>query len=112
MPLWEDWQNAGGLSGELDGSDQYLEPSEEWKAWRLAIQGCFTVDPETAVNENVPEILQMSADNLWVIQPVAHIQQCVIINDDIANVPTGGIGISWDFAIPQMYFSNPEDHVN
>ena len=77
-----------------------------------AINGCFTVDPVTAVNENVPAVLQMSADNLWVIQPVQKIQQCVIINDDIANVPTGGIGISWDFAIPQMYYNNPDEHLH
>ena len=110
MPLWEDWVNAGGLTGSLRSDDQLLEPSQEWKDFINAIQGCFTVDPVTAVNENVPAVLQMSADNLWVIQPVKNIQQCVIINDDIRNVPTGGIGISWNFAVPQMFYENPEEH--
>ena len=112
MPLWEDWVNAGGLTGTMKSDDQFLEASQEWKDFINAINGCFTVDPVTAVNVNVPAVLQMSADNLWVIQPVQKIQQCVIINDDVANVPTGGIGISWDFAIPQMYYNNPEDHIN
>ena len=110
MPLYEDWVNAGGLSGNLRSDDVLLEASEEWKQFMLAIQGCFTVDPATAVNENVPAVLQMSADNLWVIQPVQNVQQCVVINEDIRNVPTGGIGISWNFALPQMYYENPEAH--
>jgi peptide/nickel transport system substrate-binding protein len=110
MPLWRNWVNEGGLSGKLEGSTEHAEPTEAYKAWTLGIQGCFTVDPETAVNVNVPELRQMNAENIWQICPYETIQQCVVINSDIRNVPTGGIGISWNFALPQMYYDNPEQH--
>ncbi len=111
-PMWTNWVNAGGLSGTLKSDDPYIEPSEEFKEFILTMQGCYTADTKTAVNVNVPKLLEMSAENLWEIQFVQNVQQCVIVNSDISNVPTGGIGISWNFAIPQMYYENPEEHVN
>lgn len=109
-PLWQDWIDAGGLSGELKGTDVLLEPSEEFKEFVLGIQGCFTVDPVTAVNENVPNLVKLQAENLWDIEPLQHVQQCVVINTDMRNIPTGGIGISWNFALEQMFYENPDQH--
>ncbi len=42
------------------------------------------------------------ADNCIIINPVTNMQQCVVINSDIGNVPTGGVGISWNFAMEQF----------
>ena len=109
-PLWQKWIDAGGLTGTLKSDDTYLEPSEEFKQFVLGIQGCFTVDPVTAVNENVPMLMKMQAENLWDIEPLQHVQQCVVINSDVRNVPSGGIGISWNFGIEQMFYENPDQH--
>jgi peptide/nickel transport system substrate-binding protein len=109
QPMWQNWINNGGLSGELkDTVTDFIEPSEEFKQFVLGIQSCFTVDPATAVDEVVPALMQMQADNLWSIQPFQYIQQCVIVNSDIGNVPTGNIGISWNFSIEQMFFRTAE----
>ena len=111
-PLWSKWIDAGGLTGTMKSDDTYLEPSEEFKQFVLGIQGCFTADPVTAVNENVPMLMKMQAENLWDIEPTQHQQQCVIINSDVRNVPTGGIGISWNFGIEEMFYENPEEHLH
>ena len=39
-----------------------------------------------------------------------NVQQCVVINSDIGNVPTGGIGISWNFSMEQFFYNHPEEH--
>ena len=105
--LWQSRIDKGGLSRESkDTSTAFLEPSEEFKKFAIAIQSCFTLDPENAVNEVVPSLMQMQADNLWDIQLFRFIQQCVIINYDIGNVPTAGIGISWNFSTGEMYYTN------
>ena len=69
-----------------------------------------TVDPETAVNELLPEIYEYNAENLYIIEPLINVQQCVIINSDIGNVPSGGVGISWNFAMEQYFYNHPEEH--
>ena len=112
QPMWTNWVNAGGFTGALEGSTEYIEPSEEFKEFILTMQGCYTADTATAVNVNVPKLLEMNSTYLWEIEFVQNVQQCVIINSDIRNVPTGGVGISWNFSVPQMYYENPEEHLN
>ena len=104
MPLWDKWVTNGGLNGTLVGNAEYLEPPQEWKDFVLMIQSCFTTDPTTAVNETVPALMQIEADTLWNIIPFERVQQCVVINSDVGNIPTGGVGISWNFALEQMFF--------
>ena len=36
--------------------------------------------------------------------------QPLVLNEDIGNVPTGGIGISWNFAMEQFFYNHPEEH--
>ena len=69
----------------------------------------FTETPEVAVNDLLPQLAQFMADNLYIINPVTNVQQCVVINSDIGNVPTGGIGISWNFAMEQFFYNHPEE---
>ena len=109
-PLYQDWVDKGGLSGELAGSTDFLEPSDDIKNFYLGIQSMFTTDVETAVNETLPTLAKWSAENYYLVIPITNVQQCVIINSDIGNVPTGGIGIGWNFSIEQMYYNTPEEH--
>ena len=108
--LWNIWVDNGGLSGvELDPAE-YLEPSEEYKQARLMIQSLMTVTPEEAVNVVLPELMDLLAANLWTIEPLSDVQQCVLMNADLANVPSGGVGISWNFAMEQYFYNNPEEN--
>jgi len=107
--LWGDWVDKGGLSG-LERAEGFLEPPQEYKDLYLKVQSLMTVDPETAVNEVLPEVLQINADMKYTIEPETNVMQCVIINSDIGNVPTGGIGISWNFAMEQLFYNNPDQH--
>ena len=106
--LWQIWCDKDGLAGvELDPT-QYLEPPQEYKDVKLLIQSLLTVSPEDAVNVVVPQILEIESENLWVIEPLTGVQQCVIVNSDIGNVPTGGVGISWNFAMEQLFYRSFE----
>ena len=109
-PLYQKWVDKGGLSGDLEGSTEFLEPSDDIKQFFLNIQRMFTETPEVAVNELLPQLAQFMADNLYIINPVTNVQQCVVINSDIGNVPTGGIGISWNFSMEQFFYNNPDQH--
>ena len=109
-PLYQDWLDKGGLSGKLEGSTDYLEPSDELKQFYLDVQALFTVDPAKAVTELLPDVAQFMADQLFIINPVTNVQQCVIINSDIGNVPTGGVGISWNFSMEQFFYNHPDQH--
>ncbi len=109
-PLWNDWVGKGGLSGDLEGSTEFLAPPAEVQQFLLDIQGLFTVDPETAVNELLPNLATFMAEEQYLIIPLTNVQQCVIINSDIGNVPSGGVGISWNFAFEQYFYNNPDEH--
>ena len=107
-PWWQDWVDAGGLSkGDIEGQ---LTPPEDFQEVMLKIQSLMTVDPVTAVNEVLPEINEWHMEHLYLIEPLINVQQCVIINSDIGNVPTGGVGISWNFSMEQFYYNHPEEH--
>lgn len=111
QPLWEAWLSAGGLRGDVDdNSTEYLKPSDEWIEYRTLYNKRYQVDAETAVSEVVPAMRKLNAENVWYISAVEDVQQCVVINSDIGNVPTGGVGIGWNFAISQMYYLNPDQH--
>ncbi len=109
-PLYQDWVDKGGLSGDLEGSTEYLAPPQDYRDFRLAVDSLFTVDPETAVNEVLPTLSSWMGEHLYMIEPLINVQQCVIINSDIGNVPTSGVGISWNFSMEQFFYRNPEAH--
>ena len=130
-PWWNDWVAQGGLSGRevkwvelttdeanastdeanaAQASKTYADPDEDFQEVVLMIQSLMTVDPVTAVNEVLPEINQWHMDHLYLIEPLINVQQCVVINSDIGNVPSGGVGISWNFSMEQFYYNNPDQH--
>ena len=108
-PLWNSWVTKGGLSGAETASEA-LEPPQDYKDFRLMIDSLMTVDPETAVNEVLPQLNSWMSEHVYIIEPLINVQQCVIINSDIGNVPTGGIGISWNFSMEQFFYNNPAEH--
>ena len=104
-PLYQDWYDAGGLAGEA-GAEGLLAPPEDIQQFHKDVQALFTVDPETAVNELLPGLAEFMADNQYLIIPLTEVQQCVVINSNIGNVPEGGVGISWNFAFEQFYYED------
>ena len=105
-PLWNQWVAKGGLSGQLPTDATYLEPPQDYKDFRLGIDSLFTVDPATAVNEVLPSLSGWMGEHLYIIEPLYNIKSCVILNSDIGNVPTGGVAISWNFAMEQLYYKS------
>ena len=95
-PLWNDWFDKDGAAGE--------EPPEDVKEFLAKIDSLMTVSPEDAVNEVLPELVGWMGENLYLIEPLINVDQCVVINSKIGNVPTGGIGISWKFSIEQFFY--------
>ena len=108
-PYWQDWYAAGGLNAEDPSSVSGLEPPEEVKEFYRKLESQMIGSPEEAVNEIVPWLATFCAENAYLIEPFTDLKQCVIINSDIGNVPTGGIGISWNFAVDQMFYRVPQN---
>lgn len=94
-PLWNAWRNS---------AEGALEPPQEVKDFLALGESLFTVDPATAVAEVLPEMDAWMSEHLFIIQPLMNVEQCLIINSDIGNVPTGGAGIGWNFAFEQFYY--------
>ncbi len=107
-PLWSQWVDKGGLSGQLPTDATYLEPPQDYKDFRLAINSLFIADPVTAVNEVLPQLAQWMSEHIYIIEPLDNVQQCVLINSDIGNVPSGGVGISWNFSMEQFFYRSFE----
>ena len=109
-PLWSQWIDKGGLSGQIPSDADYLEPPQDYKDFRLMLYSLFIDDPATAVNEIMPQIAQWMSEHIYIIEPLDNVQQCVLLNSDIGNVPTGGVGISWNFSFEELYYNNPDQH--
>ncbi len=97
-PLWNLWFDRDGAQGE--------EPPADVKDFLAKIDSLMTVSPEDAVNEVLPELVGWMGENLYLIEPLINVDQCVVINSKIGNVPTGGIGISWNFSIEQFFYND------
>lgn len=106
-PLWEMWYNAGGMRQELD-ADKYLEPSEGYKEFRQLLESMKTSDPETAANVIMPEVAQKVADDCLLIVPLTNVGRLMVVNNDIGNVPTGGLAFSWNMNFEQIFFRSFE----
>ncbi|MDR1262414.1 MAG: ABC transporter substrate-binding protein [Oscillospiraceae bacterium] len=95
-PMWDFWWTKGQQND--------WEPPQDVKDFYLAIESLMTTDPETAVNETLPKLVDYMSENLYIIEPLINVQQCVIINSGIGNVPTDGVGISWNFGVEQLFY--------
>ena len=110
QPLWQDWVDKGGLSGMLEGSTDFLTPAQDYQDFYLEVQSLMTVSPEEAVNTIMPDLAKKMGEMLYIVQPETNVMQCVIINSDIGNVPTGGVGIGWNFGLEQLFYHHPDQH--
>lgn len=103
-PLWNAWANNGGLAGELDGAEGYLEPPQEVKDQYLRIQSMMTVSSDEAVSVILPEVDSWFGENLYIIEPLTNVKMCIVLNENIGNVPTGGHIPGWNLAMEQLFY--------
>lgn len=100
-PLWSVWYAGGGLTGaETNG----LIPPEDVQEFFAEMDLTYQVDPEIGATEVYESLANKLADMNCAIMPLTNVQQCVLVNSDIGNVPTGGIGIGWNYSIEQMFY--------
>lgn len=105
--LWNNWVEAGGLSGTITGTGEYLEPGEAYKTFCNNINRLLAVDPITAVNEVLPEIEQQAADEMYIIMPLASKPNLLIADKNLRNIPDGlmfSVCQSWEF----LWFADAE----
>ena len=106
--LYRTWYNNGGMAG-LAG-EGYLEPPQEIKDFYASVDQMMKIDPAIAATDLFNEQAEMLAEIGGLLLPLKSVDQCVLINSDIGNVPTGGIGIGWNYSIEQMFYNNPDQH--
>lgn len=99
-PLWKAWWDSNGANG--------VEPTEEGKQFFSLLEKVMTVSPAEAVDDVLPELHQLCADNLWVIIPLQNVQQSVIANENLRNIPVGGVGIAGNFVAELFYYQDAE----
>jgi peptide/nickel transport system substrate-binding protein len=104
-PLFNAWINAGGMTAEDPSTiDAGIAPPEDIKEIYLLIQSMMAVTPDKAVSEVLPQVMERMSAECVLIEPIINVMQCVVIDSDIGNVPTGGLGIGWSFSREQMFF--------
>jgi peptide/nickel transport system substrate-binding protein len=100
-PLWNIWYTNGGLTGaETPG----LIPPEHVQEFFRDMDRIYQVNPEIGATEVYESVANRMADMKYAIMPLTAVQQCVLVNSDIGNVPAGGIGIGWNYSIEQMFY--------
>lgn len=104
-PLYNNWYLNGGLYGGAQGE---LTPPDDVQEVLRLWDSMFRSSPEIAANETFYEIADRFAALNCGIVPITGLQQCMLINSDIGNVPTGGVGIGWNYAVEQMFYRSFE----
>ena len=107
-PLYNAWIDGGGLAAGEGETVDGLEPPEEIKEIYRLIQSMMAVTPDKAVDEVLPQVMDAMSENIVLLEPVINVLQCVVIDSDIGNVPTSGLGIGWSFSREQMFYHHPE----
>ena len=106
-PLNNTWINNGGLSVAEGTTVDGLEPADEIKNIYALIQSMMAVTPDDAYNVVLPQVMEAMSEQIVLLEPVINVMQCVVIDSDIGNVPTYGLGIGWSFSREQMFYRNP-----
>lgn len=105
-PLYDAWFKAGGMSGNITSEGEYLEPTDDVKAiYRLSNEK-MQVDLDTAADEVVPELLQIIADNCYVIMPILHTPGGMAYSNKLGNIPynTDIMVHALNFDMENLYF--------
>ncbi|MGI6238924.1 MAG: ABC transporter substrate-binding protein [Christensenellales bacterium] len=100
-PLWGVWYNNSGLT---NADAPGLVPPENVQNFFREMDLTYQVSPELGATEVYESLANQLADMNCAIMPLTQVQQCVLVNSDIGNVPTGGIGIGWNYSIEQMFY--------
>ena len=105
-PLYYLWYAAGGLNGSVDAG---LEPPEVVKDFYKIYDTWFTGTPEQAVNEVIPALRKMNAENYWCLIPITNVGQCLVVNSDIGNVPNENNNACAEaFVFEQLFYKTAE----
>ncbi len=101
-PLWDTWYKNGGLNA-VSATAGGIEPPAEVKQFYTLLEAVMTGSPAEAVENVLPAMHELVADNLWVLIPLQNVQQSVIANARLHNVPVGGVGIAGNF-VAELFF--------
>ena len=102
-PLWNTWYANGGLNAAAGTDVGGIVPPEEVKQFYTLLESVMTNSPDQTVATVLPELHQLVADNLWVLIPLQNVQQSVIANAKLHNIPVGGVGIAGNF-VAELFF--------
>ena len=64
---------------------------------------------EQAVNEVIPALRKMNAENYWCLIPITNVGQCLVVNSDIGNVPNENNNACAEaFVFEQLFYKTAE----
>lgn len=93
-PLWYNWLNTGGKTGE--------EPPKEVKRlWQLMNEEFFSTTSEAKRIAILKEAMRLHADNLWIIGTAGVTWMMGIARNNLRNVPDAGF--TWHPASPGVF---------
>jgi len=79
-PLWYEWLNTGGKSGE--------EPPKEIKRlWDIYQKEAIATVSESQRNAFIREIMRLHSENLWIIGTVGMPWMMAVVKNNLRNVP-------------------------
>lgn len=102
-PMWNTWYNNGGMRAVEGEEVPGIEPGDDMKLFYELLESVMNRSPEEAVNEVLPELHTLVTGKLWLIVPLQNVQQSVIANAALHNVPVGGVGIAGNF-VGELFF--------
>jgi hypothetical protein len=103
-PLWDTWYKNGGLNATEGAEVGGIVPPEEVKQFYTLLESVMTGTPDEAVATVLPALHELVADNIWVLIPLQNVQQSVVANAKLRNIPVGGVGIAGNFVAELFYY--------
>lgn len=94
--LWNRWMVTDGKEGE--------EPPEEYKKLHESMTKVLTNSPDVARKAYYDEVLKSIHDNVWYFVHLQEVQQPVIANAKLGNIPEKGVALSTALALETYYF--------
>lgn len=103
--LYQKWYAAGGLNATDGAEVNGVAPEGAILDFYKLYDTLFTVTPEEAVNEIVPELRRLNAENYWILMPITNVSQCLITNADLSNIPNDTINAcAIGFVVEQVFY--------
>lgn len=94
-PLWNTWRTSGGVNGE--------EPPEDVKEFYALIDKLNVVSPEEALGV-FEELKANMRENLWYIVHIDDVNQPLVANHLLRNIPHDSFAIAANFSGEQFWF--------